>query len=218
MRCVAPSGPRRWRTPPAGGGRRVARGWPARHVGNGAARRRNESVAEADASSGESQHQGETAPGRRRPTDRVGLLLLDELQPVLHGARKRYASARRTASSVATYPASASSVSAPSVERGSDARVLTAVYQLEELHRELDVANPARAALDLAAGQAASRHDPFGSGLHRPHRGQLVGAVVLPHTWSMAARSNPRPSSAFPATARAFSSAWNSHVAAHRAQ
>ena len=113
---------------------------------------------------------------------RVGLLLLDELQPVLHGAQEPVRVGQH-GGVLGGHVAGAGQLGEGAQGRAvPDPRVVAAVHELEELHREFDVADPARAALDLAPDEAATGHDSLGPGLHRPHRGQLVGAVVpSPH-------------------------------------
>ncbi len=54
-------------------------------------------------------------------------------------------------------------------------RVGSAVHQLQQLHRELDVADAARSSLQLPSGHAAARHLGFGPGLHGPQRAEVVG-------------------------------------------
>ncbi len=62
------------------------------------------------------------------------------------------------------------------VERGggADGRVVPAVHELEELHRELDVADAAAPPLHLAVREAAALHLSLRPGLHGPHRANRV--------------------------------------------
>src|SRR5258708_2529949 len=101
-------------------------------------------------------------------------------------------------------------------ERGRAAQRLVgaAVHELEELHGELDVAQPARAELDLPARAAGSvfstrRRMACTSSTKRSRWAacQTIGASAS--TYSC-------PSAMSPAAGRAFSSAWNSHVLAQR--
>ena len=70
------------------------------------------------------------------------------------------------------------------VERGArtDRRIVAAVHELEQLHRELDVADPARPALDLAIRQALAPEHLLGARLHRARFADRVGVErVGPH-------------------------------------
>ena len=53
------------------------------------------------------------------------------------------------------------------------------VHELQELHRELDVADAAAAALQLAVVEPAAVGLAFGARLHRPHRAHRVGSEHL---------------------------------------
>src|SRR3954451_2886369 len=64
------------------------------------------------------------------------------------------------------------------VERGKrranpELRVSSTVHQLEQLHRELDVADAAGAELDLAFAESFARDFGLGARLHRAHRSQV---------------------------------------------
>ena len=88
------------------------------------------------------------------------------------------------------------------------------MHQLQQLHGELDVAQAARAELELAVGvrrdvRSTRRRIACTSATKpaRPAAGQTNGATAS--TYSL-------PSARSPATGRALSSAWNSQVLAHR--
>ena len=83
--------------------------------------------------------------------------------------------------------------------------------ELEELNGELDVAQAARAQLELPVG--LGRPDvPLDPSAHRPDIvDEAVAAAALQISGRMAA-TYASPSSVSPATGRAFSNAWNSQV------
>ena len=86
--------------------------------------------------------------------ERVGLLLVDELEPVLDRAQQHVRVVERPASARVDVAAVASCSSASSVVADRIDSVVAAVHELEELHRELDVADAAAAALELAVRRA----------------------------------------------------------------
>ena len=130
----------------------------------------------------EAKHQSETAPGGGVGGYRVRLFLLDELQPVLHRPQEAVPVTERSSVVGGHVPGSGQLGEGVECRALPDSRVVAAVHQLEELDGELDVADPPRTALDLSPSKAAPGHDPLGSGFHRPHRGQLVRAVMpAPH-------------------------------------
>ena len=96
-------------------------------------------------------------------------------------------------------------------------RVVAApVDELQQLHRELDVAQPPGTELELSVDLAGGdvRLDPASHLLHVGD--EALAAGRLPHqrrdrVHVLAARARRSP-----ATGRALSSAWNSHVLAHR--
>ena len=174
-RPITGGGGGRRRRPRGGGGRRDARGWrapalaPAQHLVEALGGRGRGVVPEA-------HHEGDAAPGGGVDRHGVGLLLLDELQAVLEGAQEAVRVGQGHGVLGRHVPRR------PQLPQGAqggavaDAGVGAAVHELQELHRELDVADPARAALDLASGHALLGHDALGAGLHGPHRTELIGA------------------------------------------
>ena len=52
---------------------------------------------------------------------------------------------------------------------------MTTVHELEQLHRELDVADPAAATLELALGEALALGDVLRPFLHRADLAQRIG-------------------------------------------
>ena len=104
------------------------------------------------------------------------------------------------------------------VEGGAGAQRLVgaAVHELQQLHRELDVAQPAGAELELAVG-LGGRDVLLDPAAHRLHVvDEVLAARGLPHhrLHGVAVRLARRSRS--PATGRALSSAWNSQVLAQR--
>ena len=128
----------------------------------------------------EAQHQGEASPGEGVGGYRVRLFLLDELQPVLDRPQEAVRVTERSSVVGSHVPGSGELCERIQCRALPDLRVVAAVHQLEELDGELDVADPPRTPLDLSPSKAAPGHDPLGPGLHRPHRGQLVRAVMPP--------------------------------------
>ena len=107
------------------------------------------------------------------------------------------------------------SFSAPRVERSRTAGVGLPVHELQQLDRELDVAQAARPELQLDVDLV--RRDVLGDALAHPlHRvDEALARRARPDE-----RRHPAtyrsPSSRSPASGRAFSSAWNSQLFAHR--
>ena len=95
---------------------------------------------------------------------------------------------------------------------------MTAVDELEELDGELDVAQPARAELDLPVAPGPGLGRGLDPGLHAPHgRNRLRVESLGVHLASASAR-NRSASSASPATGRSLISACSSHGWAQRSQ
>ena len=219
----------RWRAGPVGPstvakassrGRKKRRSWMAR---TSRWQRRSASskraVADADASSSKPS----TRASRRRAVcvggHGMGLLLLDELQPVLHGAQEAVRVGQGGGVLGGDVPRRGQLGERAERRALPDPRVVAAVHELQELDGELDVADPPGPALDLAARRARARSRSPRCGpssiAPRPAR-RRCSAFPTPARRRRARTA--RPSSASPATARAFNSAWNSHVAAHRSQ
>ena len=90
-----------------------------------------------------------------------------------------------------------------------------AVHELQQLHRELDVADPAVPPLELAVGQApAGAASPRCAPSSHAFRALHDGSSTSGHTYGSARAMNASPSTASPATGRALISAWSSHVRA----
>ena len=108
--------------------------------------------------------------------DGVGLLLVVELQSVLDGTEEpvRVVEPHR----VGDFHVFRRRERVQRVERvGTPHRlVVTAVHELEQLHGELDVADPTAATLQLAVGEALPLGDALRPFLHRPDLAQRVGA------------------------------------------
>ncbi len=105
----------------------------------------------------------------------VGLLLVPQLQAVLDGAQEAVGVGERR--SVADVDVAGVHELCEGLERGGrpDARVVAAVHELEELHRELDVADASATALELAFRQTLSTRLAFGTRLHHPDLAHGVG-------------------------------------------
>ena len=110
------------------------------------------------------------------------LVLLAQLEPVLDGAQEHVRVAE--APDVAPFDVSTRRQLRERDERGGrpDLRIVAAVDELEQLHGELDVADPAAAPLELAIAQALAVELRFGARLHRAHFADRVGVEdVAPH-------------------------------------
>ena len=113
-------------------------------------------------------------PGEQRPASLVGRAACASAprRAAAAGARPRAGTCRRRRAARrrrrSTYPPLASSAERVQRRRGAERRVLAAVDQLEELHSELDVADPAPSPLELAAGDAPSPLLRLAARLHRP--------------------------------------------------
>ena len=105
----------------------------------------------------------------------VGLLLVLQLEAVLDRAQESVRVVELPG--VVLLDVAAGGELRERVERGRRPYrcVVTTVHELEELHRELDVADATPPPLDLALREAAAVHLAFGARLHRPHRAHGVG-------------------------------------------
>ena len=113
------------------------------------------------------EHARESQSGRFVGRDGVGLLLVPELEPVLDGAEERVGLGETRG--VGAFHVAGGRELLESVEcrGGADGRVVAPVDELQELHRELDVAYPAATALELPLAQSLALELRFGSRLHR---------------------------------------------------
>ena len=164
-------------------------------------------------------HPRQVVPLGGRGRHRVHLLLLHELEAVLDLAQEPV----RLGQAVGVVAVDVAGVGQLG-QRGQRRRhtqpgVERPVHELEQLHRELDVADAAGAELDLALAQPPPGHLGLRPLLHRPHGPQRLG-VEGPRP-QPGARPRPRtvrPTPASPATGAALRSAWNSHGCAQRSQ
>ncbi len=124
---------------------------------------------------GEAEDAGQAPTGGGVGGQRVGLLLLDQLEPVLHRAQEAVGVGQDAGVLTADVAAGGQLVQRAESGPVPDGGVVMAVHQLQELHRELHVADAPGTALDLAPGEASTRPLGFGAGLHGPQLGQLVG-------------------------------------------
>jgi len=105
----------------------------------------------------------------------VYLLLVDELDSVLHGTQESVST--REGSCVIGIDVARHGHLVQRRQRVGRAqpRVGLPVHELEDLGRELDVADAAGSPLEVAIGQAAPAHLGFGPPLHLADRSQVVG-------------------------------------------
>ena len=148
----------------------------------------------------------------------MNLRLLDELQPMLDGAKEpiRQGEGGR----IAAVHVPGLGQLAESLQRGRlpDQRVGRSVHELQELHGEFDVAYAAAAALDLTLGEALARDDLLGAALHRPQLGEIVGVEAVTPDGARSGRGECRAELGVTGAARAFRRAWNSQGRAQRSQ
>ena len=119
--------------------------------------------------------------------ERVRLLLVAELQTVLDRAEERVRVAEAVGVGRSTYPPSRA---VERVERGgrTDALVVAAVHELEELHRELDVADAAATTLELAIREALALGIPRPAPSSPAPRGSASGSSRSGHTRGVSGR------------------------------
>ena len=108
------------------------------------------------------------------------LQLVDELQPVLDLAQE----AIRLGEGVGVAGidvATRRHVTKRVERRGAAQRAVeTSVDELEELHRELDVADAAASTLHLTVLEALADHLLLRACFHRAHRPQIIGTEAVP--------------------------------------
>ena len=139
-----------------------------------------------------------------------------ELDAVLERAQERVRRMQRLAVLAPDVPTGGERVERLQGAGGAEVLVGAAVHQLQELDRELDVAQPAGAELELAVGVASRDGVQHPS----PHRLDIADEAValgdLPDHRLDQRRGTRCPSARSPATGRALSRAWNSQVLAQR--
>ena len=103
------------------------------------------------------EHPGQALVGDGVGRHRVGLLLLDELDPVLDRAQEAVGVGQ--GHGVVVVDVAGRAQARQRAERGAvaDLGVVAAVDELQELHRELHVADPAGGPLELAPGRGPGR-------------------------------------------------------------
>ena len=115
------------------------------------------------------EHAGEPGAGGIVGREGVGLLLVPELEPVLDRAQEPVRSVEGHRVALGDVPGRDELGQRLERVAGTDGHVLPAVDELQELHRELDVANPAAAPLELAVIEPAAVRLAFRADLHRTH-------------------------------------------------
>ncbi len=113
-------------------------------------------------------------PRRLVRRHRVHLLLLDQLQAMLHVAEEPVRSRERVGVGLVDVAGAPELLERDERRRRADGVVVAPVHELQQLHRELDVADAAAAPLDLAVAQLLARDLALGPRLHRPHGAQVV--------------------------------------------
>ncbi len=110
---------------------------------------------------------------------RVRLLLVPELQTVLHRAEERVRGAELLGVGRLDVSRGRELVERIEGGAGTDALVVAAVHELEQLHCELDVANAAATTLELPIREALLLQLGLRPALHRPHLADGVGVESL---------------------------------------
>ena len=150
---------------------------------------------------------------------RVRLVLVDELQPVLDRAQPHVRVVEPVRVGDRDVAAAGELLERVERRRRADRVVVATVHELEELHRELDVADAAVAALQLARLEPLAReHLPRCAPSSRAPRARRPDRARRATRTARRRATNAAPSSASPATGRALMSAWSSQVCAHRSQ
>ena len=146
----------------------------------------------------------------------VGALEPLQLQPVLEQPQEFVR--RGQVRGVVAADVAAGAERGQRVDRRRDVQrlVVAAVHQLQQLHREFDVAQAAGAQLELAVADAGG-HQFLDAAAHRLHLGHEVLTLAgRPHHRHQRVDVAGGPVRQSPAAGRALSSAWNSQVLAHR--
>ena len=154
---------------------------------------------------------------RRSPSSsagrRVGLLVVDHLQPMLDPAQEAVGLGQSSRASARCGPAAASARSASQVPARAQLGQAAAPDQLLGLGEELDLADAAAAELDVVAGDrdraaAAMRVDLALDRMDVLDRGEVE--MLAPEERRAARAGKPSPAALSPATGRALISAARS--------
>ena len=120
-------------------------------------------------------------PGQRRPVpgELVGLEVTDHLEAVLHPSKESIRAGQGLRVVLGDVAFGRQDGEGAERVRLAQSRIAAAVHDLEELHRELDVADPAPPPLDLDPGLAPGSHVLLQADLHPAHlldgmRGELL--------------------------------------------
>ena len=125
---------------------------------------------------GEAEHAGQTPAGGGVGGQRMGLFLLDQLQPVFHRAQESIGVGQDGTVLTAHVAGSGQLVQRTKGGPVPDGGVMVAVDELEQLDGEFHVADSPRTPFDLEAAEPGARRLGLGARLHRPQLRQLVGA------------------------------------------
>ena len=128
------------------------------------------------------QHARDPSARARVGGERVRLLLLPELKAVLDRAQEDVCLGQASRVGILDVPLARELRQRLEGVAAPDCLVMTAMDELEQLHRELDIADAAAPALELTVVETTSRHLGFGTGLHGARLAHRVGVeLVAPH-------------------------------------
>ncbi len=130
------------------------------------------------------EHAREARAGTLVGRDRVRLLLVVDLKAVLDRAQEPICVVEASRVGALDVSRRRQRVQRFERRRASHRVVVPAVHELEELHRELDVADATPTALELAVGEPFAIGDLLGAPLHHPDLAHRARAEhVGPHEW-----------------------------------
>ena len=142
----------------------------------------------------EAEHAGEVGPLVVAGGERVRLVFVDELEPMLDGTQPDVRGIEGPCVSGGDVAPSCELFERVEGRARSDRRIVTAVHELQQLHRELDVADSARTALEFTLGESSALQQLLGLRFHRTHFAHSIGVErIRPQEGIRARRRTRRP-------------------------